>query len=45
MSEVRRVAEELKAKSGVKGIDFLVTTQGQSRRPTASRTFLDHPQK
>ena len=39
VSEVRRVAEELKVKSGSKGIDFLVTTQGQSLLPAASRTF------
>ncbi|GAA5844542.1 hypothetical protein JCM11251_001627 [Rhodosporidiobolus azoricus] len=28
VKEVKRVAEELKAKAGAKGIDFLVTTQG-----------------
>lgn len=28
MNEVKRVAEEIKAKAGSNGIDYLVTTQG-----------------
>lgn len=33
VSEVRRVAEELKRKAGSNGIDYLVTSQGQSALP------------
>lgn len=40
VSEVRRVAEELQAKTGSNGVDFLVTTQGQSVRDCAPLDLL-----